>query len=65
MFFGMAYMGTLICVAIPVMVDVSVLLKIIMVAIVLAFFIAMLLKGKEPVLRLNSIKNGLFSKAGQ
>lgn len=65
MFFGMAYMSTLICVAIPVMVDVSILLKVIMVAIVLAVFSTMLLKGKEPVLRLNSIKNGLFSKAGQ
>ena len=65
MFFGAAYMVTLFAVAIPVMTDISILLKIIILAIVLAIFNVMLFKGKEPVLRLNSIKIALFTKAGQ
>ena len=65
MFFGAAYMVTLFAVAIPVMTDISILLKIIILAIVLAIFNVMLFKGKERVLRLNSIKIALFTKAGQ
>jgi O-antigen/teichoic acid export membrane protein len=65
MFFGAAYLVALFAVVIPVMTDIKILLKIIIGAIVLTIFSVMLLKGEKPVLRLNSIINGLFAKSGQ
>ena len=52
---------TSIAVIISVMAGVSVSLKIVIVAFILAFFSAMLFKGENPVLRLNAFK-GLFAK---
>ncbi len=63
-FFGVTYIVTLFAVVIPIMTDINILLKTIIVATIMAIFSVMLFKGKKPVLRLNSIKIALFTKGG-
>ena len=62
MFFVVAFMITIFTVFIPLMTDINVLLKTIIVVIVTVIFIVMLVNGKEPMLSFNSIEWGLLAK---